>query len=61
MIDQTLMRVGNEEYARANDSYGATTLRSDHVEISGADIEVTYRGKHGKEHCVNFMTAARQR
>ena len=54
MIDQTLMRVGNEEYARANDSYGATTLRSDHVEISGADIEVTYRGKHGKEHCVKF-------
>ena len=50
----TLMRVGNEEYARANDSYGATTLRSDHVEIGGADIEVTYRGKHGKEHCVKF-------
>jgi DNA topoisomerase-1 len=55
MIDQTFMRVGNEEYARANDSYGATTLRSDHVEIRGADIEVTYRGKHGKDHCVKFQ------
>jgi DNA topoisomerase-1 len=54
MIDQTLMRVGNEEYARTNDSYGATTLRGDHVEVQGADVEVTYRGKHGKEHQVKF-------
>jgi DNA topoisomerase I len=54
MIDQTLMRVGNEEYARANNSYGATTLRNDHVEVDGAEIVVTYRGKHGKEHRATF-------
>ena len=54
MIDLTLMRVGNEEYARSNNSYGATTLRNDHVETDGADVEVTYRGKHGKEHHASF-------
>jgi DNA topoisomerase-1 len=54
MIDQTLMRVGNEEYARTNNSYGATTLRNDHVEVDGSDIVVTYRGKHGKEHRATF-------
>jgi|tagenome__1003787_1003787.scaffolds.fasta_scaffold20760582_1 DNA topoisomerase-1 len=54
IIDRTLMRVGNEEYARANDSYGATTLLKDHVEISGAEIAVSFRGKHGKEHHADF-------
>jgi DNA topoisomerase-1 len=54
IIDQTLMRVGNEEYARANDSYGATTLRKDHVEVRGAEVVVSFRGKHGKEHRADF-------
>src|SRR4051794_39651234 len=54
IIDETLMRVGNEEYARTNDSYGATTLRNDHVEIHGAEVEVAFRGKHGKEHRAGF-------
>jgi DNA topoisomerase I len=54
IIDRTLMRVGNEEYARANDSYGATTLRKDHVEIMGAEVALSFRGKHGKEHRADF-------
>jgi DNA topoisomerase IB len=54
IIDRTLMRVGNEEYARANDSYGATTLRKDHVEIMGAEVVLSFRGKHGKEHRADF-------
>ena len=54
IIDETLMRVGNEEYARTNDSYGATTLRNDHVEIHGTEVEVAFRGKHGKEHRAGF-------
>lgn len=54
IIDETLMRVGNEEYARTNDSYGATTLRNDHVEIAGPDVALTFRGKGGKEHRADF-------
>jgi DNA topoisomerase I len=54
IIDRTLMRVGNEEYARTNDSYGATTLRKDHVEIMGAEVALSFRGKHGKEHRADF-------
>ena len=38
IIDHTLMRVGNEEYARRNDSYGATTLRKDHPRVEGGGI-----------------------
>src|SRR5439155_16314230 len=40
-------RVGNEEYARANHSYGATTLRTRHVAIHGDTLELAYRGKGG--------------
>jgi DNA topoisomerase-1 len=54
IIDRTLMRVGNEEYARTNDSYGATTLRKDHVEIEGAEVALSFRGKAGKEHRTDF-------
>ncbi|MDX6571545.1 MAG: topoisomerase [Gaiellales bacterium] len=54
IIDETLMRVGNEEYARTNDSYGATTLRNDHIEIDGSEVLVSFRGKHGKEHRAGF-------
>jgi DNA topoisomerase-1 len=54
IIDRTLMRVGNEEYARTNDSYGATTLRKDHLEIDGAEVGLSFRGKAGKEHRTNF-------
>ena len=54
IIDRTLVRVGNEEYARANGSYGATTLRKDHVEVMGAEVALSFRGKHGKEHRADF-------
>jgi DNA topoisomerase-1 len=54
IIDRTLMRVGSEEYARTNDSYGATTLRKDHLEIQGSDVALSFRGKHGKEHRAGF-------
>ena len=51
-IDRTLMRVGNEEYARTNDSYGATTLRKDHVEIEGAEValQLSRQGRQGAPH-----------
>ncbi len=52
LLDATLIRIGNEQYARANGSYGLTTLRSRHVEVSGAEIEFQFRGKGGIAHRV---------
>src|SRR5687768_6939072 len=48
LLDEALIRVGNAEYARDNDSYGLTTLRDDHVDVSGATVHFTFRGKSGK-------------
>ncbi len=50
LLDRTLIRIGNGEYARKNDSYGLTTLREEHVDVSGARIRFHFRGKAGKEH-----------
>ena len=47
LIDATHMRVGNEEYARANKSFGATTLRNRHASVSGQKVKISYAGKHG--------------
>jgi DNA topoisomerase-1 len=52
LLETTLIRVGNEEYARENDSFGLTTLRSRHVDIAGATVRFHFRGKSGKEHDV---------
>ncbi len=50
LLENTAIRVGNEEYAVANRSYGLTTLRDDHVEIDGESIVFEFRGKRGKVH-----------
>jgi DNA topoisomerase-1 len=50
LLDQTAIRVGNEEYARTNASYGLTTLRNEHVSVEGATLRFCFRGKSGKEH-----------
>jgi DNA topoisomerase-1 len=50
LLDEALIRVGNAEYARENDSYGLTTLRDDHVDVLGATVRFTFRGKSGKTH-----------
>ncbi|WP_082337021.1 DNA topoisomerase IB [Porphyrobacter sp. AAP60] len=49
LLDLSAIRVGNEHYARANESYGATTLRSDHAEVGGKRIALQFVGKGGKE------------
>jgi DNA topoisomerase I len=54
LLETTLMRVGNEEYTRANDSFGLTTLRDRHVDIAGATLRFHFRGKSGKEHTVEI-------
>ena len=50
LLESTLIRVGNEEYARENDSYGLTTMRDEHVDVKGSRIRFHFRGKSGKEH-----------
>lgn len=50
LLDATLIRVGNTEYARENDYYGLTTLHDEHVNAQGEQIEFSFRGKSGKEH-----------
>ncbi|MEA3218850.1 MAG: topoisomerase [Acidimicrobiia bacterium] len=48
LLDETQIRVGNEEYARDNDSYGLTTLRDHHADITSGRICFTFPGKSGK-------------
>jgi DNA topoisomerase-1 len=50
LLETTHIRVGNEEYARDNKSYGLTTLRTNHVEVKGPTIHFHFRGKSGKTH-----------
>jgi DNA topoisomerase-1 len=50
LLDHTLIRVGNDEYARANESFGLTTLRDGHAKISGGELRFRFNGKSGKEH-----------
>lgn len=50
LLDETNIRVGNEEYARENRSFGMTTLRNRHVEVNGSTLRFTFRGKSGKQH-----------
>jgi len=52
LLDSTLIRVGNSQYARDNRSYGLTTLRNRHVEVKGTSIAFQFRGKSGVEHNV---------
>lgn len=47
LIDETRMRVGSEEYARDNKSFGATTLRNRHAKVERGKLKITYQGKHG--------------
>lgn len=50
LLEVTLIRVGNEEYARTNQSFGLTTLRDKHVSISGSRALFHFRGKSGQVH-----------
>jgi len=52
LLEETLIRVGNEEYARENRSFGLSTMRDRHVKGSGSDLRLTFTGKSGKEHSV---------
>ena len=47
LIDETRMRIGNEEYAKENKSFGATTLRNRHARVGRNTLKISYVGKHG--------------
>jgi DNA topoisomerase I len=53
LLETTRIRVGNEEYARANKSFGLTTLRARHVDVDGATLTFEFQGKGGRAHRVD--------
>ena len=54
LLEATLIRVGNEEYARHNRSFGLTTLRNSHVGVKGSKLEFRFRGKSGRDHVIGL-------
>jgi DNA topoisomerase I len=54
LLETTLIRVGNEEYARQNHSFGLTTMRNKHVKVKGTKIRFEFRGKSGVEFNLNL-------
>jgi DNA topoisomerase I len=54
LLEKTLIRVGNDEYARDNHSFGLTTMRNTHVRVSKATLRFRFKGKSGKSHDIAF-------
>jgi DNA topoisomerase-1 len=54
LLETSFIRVGNDEYAQENDSFGLTTLKNRHVEIEGSRLRFQFRGKSGQEHTVEL-------
>ena len=53
LLERTLIRVGNEEYARENKSFGLTTMKNRHVTVRGAQLRFRFRGKSRRQHEVD--------
>ncbi len=54
LLETSLIRVGNEEYARNNGSFGLTTMQDKHVEVSGSSVRFQFRGKSNKHHTIDI-------
>jgi DNA topoisomerase I len=54
LLETTLIRVGNREYARSNKSYGLTTMRDKHVNVDDTKLTFNFRGKSGKQHTITL-------
>jgi DNA topoisomerase I len=54
IMDNAMIRIGNRQYAKSNDSYGLTTMRDRHVKINGSQVKFTFRGKKGVEHDIDL-------
>jgi DNA topoisomerase I len=52
LLEVSLIRIGNEEYAKENNSFGLTTMRNRHVAVKGSSVKFQFRGKGGKAHSV---------
>jgi DNA topoisomerase-1 len=50
LLERTFIRIGNEEYAKENKSFGLTTLRNRHVDVEGTTVQFQFRGKSGVKH-----------
>ncbi|MBA2453694.1 MAG: DNA topoisomerase IB [Chloroflexia bacterium] len=55
LLDMTLIRVGNSEYAKTNDSFGLTTMRKRHVDVKGSEIRFQFQGKSGRGHDIDIQ------
>ena len=55
LLDTSLIRVGNEAYVADHDTYGATTLRPEHVRVSGRDLSLVFTGKGGIDHTIPVL------
>ena len=55
LLETTLIRVGNEEYARANGSFGLTTMLEHHAKVEGSKIRFRFSGKSGKSHTIQVV------
>lgn len=53
-METTFIRVGNEEYARENNSYGLTTMRNRHVAVNGSKVTFKFQCKSGVRHAVDI-------
>jgi DNA topoisomerase-1 len=53
LLERTFIRVGNEEYARENKSFGLTTMQDRHVDVKGSKLRFRFRGKSGRSHEVD--------
>ena len=55
LLEMTMMRIGNEEYARENQSFGLTTLRHRHTKVKGSHVTFDFRGKSGVDHHLDLQ------
>ena len=53
LLERTFIRIGNEEYAKDNKSFGLTTMRNHHVDVKGETLKFTFKGKSGVKHEVD--------
>jgi DNA topoisomerase I len=54
LLESTLIRVGNMEYAKSNKSFGLTTLHDKHVDVQGEQVHFAFRGKSGVKHTIDI-------
>lgn len=54
LLEHTFIRIGNDEYAEQNNSFGLTTLRNRHVKVKGKNVKFEFRGKSGVDHSISI-------